>query len=233
MKSALIAVYVLAVLLVSGFARAEYAFIKNATYDSRTKLLHVSGQFANSCQANPNIEVVRQTNQEDRLVALIGVKAEAPQGRMCAQVLSGHYDLVVDARSLPLSRQGEFELQFLNADSEVQPIIDRIDIGSGGLKMSNVERSGTLVALGRLGFEDAKVQYALVNELNELNEQELTFVQSVIDLSQYLNQPVRLQGLSLNNEIEPAVDIEFGKKTDLHKLGDLMFATEISSAPLQ
>ncbi len=234
-RTFLIFVYITLVLLVSGLARAsEFAHVDKVAYDAQTSMLHVSGEFMNSCQHSPTPVVVSisdSINEENGAkTVLLGVEVEEPINHMCLQVLSGRYDLLFDIRALDLPVQQELVLKFVNKaeGSSLDTINTRIDRPAHGLQVSATSLSGQLVELPSFGF-NKEPMYVVVGKNGAVIE-----VHTLIDLSVYLNKDVRVGGFSLSNAIAPEIEtIDLDYKNSTGQKLEKVFATEISLTPLQ
>jgi hypothetical protein len=230
-RTVLIFVYITLVLLVSGLARAaDFAQVDEVTFDQKTSMLHVSGEFTNSCQHSPAPVVVSITDDQNAKVVLLGVQVKQPVDQMCLQVLSGRYDLLFDIRALNLPVQTDLVLKFVNKAEGISldTINTRIDRPAHGQQISATSLSGQLVEVPTFGF-NSEPMFVVIG-LNGV----ATEVHTLIDLSDYLNKDVHVGGFSLSNMVAPGVentDLEYKNSTG-QKL-EKVFATEISLTPLQ
>ena len=230
-RTVLIFVYITLVLLVSGLARAaDFAQIDNVAFDPRSSMLHVTGSFTNSCQSSPKPVVASQVQEETQTVAYIGVQVEESVGKMCMQIISGKYDLLIDIRSLGLPAQQDLVLKFKNLAEGISldPIATRIDRPARRTQPAATTVSGQLVELSAIGMPQEPV-YVVVGENGSATQ-----VQSVIDLSNYVNNNVRVGGIVLSNFVSPGVDkVDLGFEDSTSQKLEKVFAMEISLAPLQ
>jgi hypothetical protein len=228
-RTVLIFVYITLVLLISGLARAaDFAQVDKVEFDAQSSMLHVSGQFMNSCQHDPEAVVIATADAGDLKNVLLGVQVKSAFDQMCAQVIDHRYDLVLDVRSLELPAQQNLVLKFANVAEghSLDTITTRIDRPANGLQGTVKSVSGQLVEVPSIGFNNEPM-YVVIGSNSTATE-----VQSPIDLSAYLNRTVHISGIALSQTVAPAIDnndLDYRNSTS-QKL-EKVFATEISLTP--
>ena len=224
-KTTLILIYIVLVLMASGLAGA--AEIKSVEFDPSLYLLRVSGT-TSGCETSPQLLLRAVDAQVPTYV--INVSVKKPQ--LCAQVMVPRdFDFVQDVRNLLDVRNEPAEIVArLSSGRELQRISIFVPDNSAQSFEVNFRTQGFLVKLAHVGAAGA--EYALVQP-----DGGSVLVRSIIDLDKYVGSWTNLKGYVLDQVAGPALpeindELGFEKETDRRTLS-LVFATEISSVPLQ
>jgi len=223
MRSVLILIYIAVVLLVSGLAQARtsVAQVQAVRVGSQGHLVHVKGVFTSSCQKNPRAELLRQVESSEHLTAWIAIRVDESQ-MMCAQVLSGQYDLVIDLRTLKLPVARNLVVKFANSVSQ--------DEFAFTTKMESA-------LIGHEASAPVRIEGHLTEDFQLVDSSGNRFrLQGPIDFGSYVNEAVRVSGYPMNRaqlpsriRIHQESDFEFADR----QKEELLFATEVSLTPLQ
>src|SRR5690349_7841142 len=117
LKRVIIIAYVLSVLLIAGLTEAAELPaipVTKVQFDGARQVILVEGYRANPCQRLPAPQVVSVDSRTQKIV--MKVVPSAYKNAICAQVISGPYDLVVQVSSLNLEPGLPYELTFVSAD---------------------------------------------------------------------------------------------------------------------
>ena len=94
-KRFLIVLYILIVLALSGMAKA--AVLSDAQLEATTGILSISGILSDTCETNPQIELVANANRQ----LLLAVKSSRHAGG-CMDLIGGKFEIDFDLKGLSL-----------------------------------------------------------------------------------------------------------------------------------
>ena len=112
--------------------------------------------------------------------------------------------------------------------TSLEPITARIDRPAHGLQVSPTTVTGQLVEVPSIGMNSEPV-FVVIGD-----DGVVTQVQTLIDLSFYLNNNVHVGGILLGHDVSPELgSIDLGFEDFSSQKLEKVFATEISFTPLQ
>jgi hypothetical protein len=176
LRKSLILIYIVAVLLIAGFARAEsdrsiylphMLPITKADYDAKDFSLHVSGYFTDTCQSNPRL-VVESVDTSDKVpVAHLHVVAQGNiDGRvirhLCNRAPWGFYELISDIRTLKLPPSATLILEVGDADVDnIHVFRASVPFNIPGFGTHSENREGVLVRTRQMAEQLTPYSYGL------------------------------------------------------------------------
>jgi hypothetical protein len=197
----LISVYIVAVLLIAGFAEASvldstplqfdrlshvqkvWLNVADARFDSRKEILTVSGYVSSECLKTVNSEL--QMNQKTNEI-LVSVTA---QGENCLANTNNHYEIVIDLKAF-------FTENSLRQDSMVHFSIDNYTAGDNYsfnyIAKKQTKYSFDTSAEGQVEIDLRTGKFYLVNETSKIE------ILSRFDMNNYVNSFVQIKGLIPN-----------------------------------
>jgi len=204
MKKVVVGIFILAVLLISGFARASVSSIPvtQVKYDVDQFKLHISGYFSNPCQIQPSPSLVAY---EDGIVTIAVVAKSSSD--ICVERLSGRYDVAFDLRSflsvnVPSSLGKYIHVKIANTLAVTEPIPLSVPDYSVRQPFSNHEISGELVELITPAVCGSQPQLVIMDDTGKTTPvAQIPFV-----YQGYLNKYIHASGLVLQKTADPVMD---------------------------
>lgn len=187
----IISTYIIGALLFAAFAHAQTSQlvpVTSAQFDPQLSQMHISGYLANSCQANPQ-PVVAQVKDH---VVFLKVVSAVPAQVLCAQVISGQYELAFDIRSLGLP-DGNYTFKIINAGN-----LSSINVSVLG-QTDGFQFSSKNIA-GQIQLADTNGTLVIATANREVYEVRST---DALDLTQYIGMNVNVSGHEFVNQIDP------------------------------
>lgn len=208
MKNILIGIYIIAVLLISAFARASQITIHSSNFNSKSNILKVNGYYNGIClkHVRPSLKVEQFNN------GLPDYKLNLLADEICPpQVRNYKFEMAIDSRTLGLP---ENEILVLNFNHPVQkrttnPILINNKY-SYSLDFSKLNLINGRVI--RFEGSNQKPIYAV-----QTSNDEIFVLKGPFDFSNYLDQNVSLKGYELKIQIQPINEKLFSSsiETDL------------------
>lgn len=196
MKKAFIFIYILAILLISGFAKAQNPMIEKIQYSPETLKFQVSGQHTYFCKSEfKPIVVSQQVIENNVLVKNVVVRPSRP----CIELLNSAqpFDLTFDARDLNLLPNQKTIVRFQNVNTELTQNVFEISIDDSvatEVGVEKVEFAGQLVKLATGG-------YAIADDSQAFK------VVSEFDLERYVGSDVSIIGTDFVYQVAPVLEV--------------------------
>lgn len=220
LKTVFLFVYILAVLFVSAFAKAEVQ-INSFRTEEQTSLLLVEGTLS-GCETNPKVLVEERSSQNGRAHLMLSISTETSV--FCDNSVR-KFSVVADPTALTDLRNVEATVVF--RDSR-QAIVNTVSIPNERTAFeANTHQMGIVVFLpAQMVGSSSKYVLITSNRIFELN--------SFFDLSSYVGAPVEVEGYDLTYSIVSSSHNGDGflKSSDGNKKLSSMFLSQISFVPL-
>lgn len=233
-RQSLIFFYILAILLISGFAKASTQnTLPISSFELKQNLLHVQGYFTNSCQRSPRLHVAYVGSEGAKTYAYLEVLSDSKPklpyvyeyvDQICAPVKQGSYDIVVDVRTLALPEGTPIEMKFTNLHSSAPAaVIVQIPYHLAGYDQNMVQQAGVLQEVQHRG---SIYNYMIVTASGKVEG-----VISPIELKEYVGSFVMVSGspqLELQNNAIQFASYDTAASSE-DSLGAPIILTSVSS----
>jgi hypothetical protein len=203
LKRVLILAYVLSVLLIAGLSEASELPgipVTKVQVDEMKQMIFVEGYRANPCQRVPRPEVASVDDNLRKIV--MKIVPSVPQTMICAQVIGGDYDVLVNFASLKIPAGVPYEVTFENAADDVRPV----QVVSKGM-------------VDAFPYRPTDISGILVKNGNQFTIQtrgpKYKVVPSTLNLEDYAGRVVSVAGHRVQFNLMPVDDISQNQTGDL------------------
>ncbi len=188
-RNLVITAYILAILAISGFAKAETVSVNRLELIPQSYAVSVGGEYIAGCPMLLKAKVVEYNTSSDE-VSLMLINS---QDNFCTQVIEEprQFDFVFDIRSLGLEPGRQYSFNIVN---------------NTNVQFSNFDMY--IPVSGWQGSLDQKVQHGHINKVDGqfillLDRTRFLNLDSSLNLEPYIGQKVLVSGISLLDHLAP------------------------------
>ena len=194
MKGLLIATYVLIVLLISAFAKADTLTISRAQYLPEQSLLKISGTYFGICldQVRPSLTFNDKTKGSEARDVLLNLIESAPCATQYKRI---PFEMAIDVRALGLPEGQMQTLHFNHAFEKRTPVQISVKTEQSiEIDYSSLSKASGVVT------QTADRKFVLLG-----NDGSIIQLRGPFDFANYVGQTIAVHGYEMNVHIQPIV----------------------------